>query len=120
MIEFDNTKYYCEKCGKELTTDEITSVCEERATEYSVDFRCIACAYISRFKISNEEHILDMVPLRLFSSIHYLRIQECAGCEERMYDFERDGIEPCDCMGEYYRTGSCKRKRKPKNLKRDL
>ena len=111
MIEFDNTKYYCENCGKELTTDEITSVLELSATSYSVDFKCNECGYYSRYKMVDTEHILDGVLLRKFTSIHYNRLQACGGCEYRMYNYENDGIEPCKIMGEFYNTGYCKTKK---------
>ena len=57
--------------------------------------------------MDDTEHILDGVLLRKFTSIHYQRLQCCAGCEVRFYTMECEGVNGCKCMGEYLRTGKC-------------
>ena len=105
----DYTKFRCKKCGKELTTEEIVHIYEETSSAYMVDFKCSACGNHNREEgVYYLEEIVQMVPLCKFDSIYYQRDQECAGCEVRSYTMGYDGINGCNCMREFYKTGKCK------------
>ena len=106
----NNAVIVCDDCGKVLTTDEVRFVLEKTADIYEVRFCCNGCGYYSDFNISNDENILREVPLRKFISIHYQRLQCCAGCEVRSYTMEYDGVDGCKCMDEFMKTGKCEQR----------